>query len=338
MLETKSIGAILDINFTEEIDVCVLETIGLRISNNPKYLKLLDDKGITEIIGLNEKSFIKKSNAFIYNNFTYKDATFKDFEPNPNLKKLLVISEFYCQALWIIKDNSVQFEQAHLIFSEKTNEFMEVNVHSNFWNSAYSNAIGQRITTEFTREEIEESELIFLSIFSANISSEQKNNSSILLTNSLSRLVRAFYFLRSARTTSDIGTKISIYISVLESLFSVSNNELRHRLSENIAFFLSDYSEERMEIYKTVQTAYDIRSSIVHGDGLQSRFIKNDAKLLLENAIETDSILRNCFKKILQNDKLYDLFTTDDKKVISNYFKGLIFGAEKPARHNVQKQ
>jgi hypothetical protein len=155
---------------------------------------------------------------------------------------------------------------------------------------------------------------------------DELSHESVKVTSKISRLARAFYFLQSARSSEDIGTKLALYCSVFESIFSISNTELKHRLSETVAFFLTNDSKERLEIYKTLQMAYDIRSSIVHGDGIQSKFLKNDFQLLKQIATQTDEILRRSIKKVILSTELYDLFTTKSRDDISNYIQNIIFG------------
>jgi len=322
MLETFTIAGILNIEFEEEINEFLLEEINLKITNKVELFKSrISDEATSKIIGLNEKNFIIENKNTLFRDFKFEDTTFETFDPNINLKKFLVITEFYCQSLWLIKDNSVQFELAHMIYKNKQYK----TIHSNFWNSCYSTSIGKIEKTVFTKDEIIESVDILKLVLSCNFNDKKIENEAIILTSDSTRLSRAFYFLKSARNTRDIGTKISIYCSVLESLFSVSNTELRHRLSESISFFIADIYEERIIIYKHLQTAYDIRSSVVHGDGLQSRFLKNESINLINTAKETDNIIRKCLVKIMQNTDLFDLFTKGKKEEISNYLQNIIF-------------
>lgn len=334
MLETKTIAGILYLEIKEKVNVNILDLTDfiIKVTNLPSAYKNILDSSVSQIIGLNEQNFIINNKIVLLNEFTY-DISLKDFDPHPNLHKILVISEYYCQALWLIKDNAVQLELAHLIYKSKTHK----HVHSNYWNTSYSNAIGKRISTKFTEVEIRESKHILKSIMSIVYTDDQKvDHKNVVLTNKISRLSRSFIFLKSARTTNDIGTKISLYCSVFESLFSVSNTELRHRLSETISFFLSENFDERMFIYKTIQKAYDIRSSIVHGDGLQKRFLKNNNELLFEIAVNTDEILRKCFRKILRNSEYLELFRTGNQEELLKFFQNLIFKQTMP--NNQYKQ
>ena len=54
-------------------------------------------------------------------------------------------------------------------------------------------------------------------------------------------------------------------------------NELRYRLSLRVAFFIGKSHDERRKIFEITQFAYDLRSSIVHGDEIEKD--KNDNRL-----------------------------------------------------------
>lgn len=316
-MKTKCITSILYLEIDKSINENIFEELGFKITNNPMLInKILNPQYIKEIIGRAEYDSIINIGSVLTQEED-DDKNDKDFNERDYLIHFLKFSEFFCQALWMIKDNSVHFELSHL--------FYENNVHSNLWNTSYSNAIGTVENTYFNKEEINQAINIFPGVLAINLLQKPLENESIRLTSKISRLCRAFYFLTSARNTDDIGTKISIYCSVLESLFSISNTELRHRLSETVAFFLEDKYAERMTIYQAIKLAYDIRSSVVHGDGLSSKFLKNDAKLLLLTATNIDEIIRACFRKIILDDFLYDLFTEKSKEEIGNYFQDLIF-------------
>lgn len=321
MLKTNSIAAIHYLESEDSIDEFILPEFNLKITNNAdSYADILTDKDFQSIVGLNEFNFLSCNKLVLLNRFQY-DITVEEFQPFLNLEKILILSEIYCQTLWLIKDNAVQFELAHLIYE---NEGLKT-VHSNFWNSSYSLSTGVREAKQFTKEEISKAKELFQLVLINNFNSNEKVNDNVLLTSTVSRLNRAFYFLRAARTTSEIGTKVSLYCSVLESLFSVSTTELKHRLSETVAFFLSQDFKIRKSIYQTIQNAYDIRSSVIHGDGIQSKFLKEDAKILKVTAIGTDDVLRKCFLKILESEELYQLFTEKSKAEISEFFQNLIF-------------
>lgn len=318
MINTISFSSILYLKIEENIELDILKTFNLEIFNNlTRIEKLIDNDHIKQIIGLNEVDSIQILGHVLYNKFDY-DISEDDFDERRCLINFLVVNQFFFQALWLVKDNSIHSELAHLIFGDEKGH----KIHSNFWNSFYSKSSGKREETIFSKDELELAISYFQKLLVTNFNSDVNPLSPGAKSTKLSR---AIYFLQSARNSSDLGTKISIYYSVLESIFSISTAELRHRLSETIALFLENDTEKRIELYKTVQTGYDIRSSIVHGDGIQSRYLKNNGEILLDISIKVDDIIRKCIRKILDDKQLYDLFTIKEKADISEYIQTLIF-------------
>lgn len=299
----------------------IIKEIGFGISCKKPFVESkLNQRNVKEIIGLSEYHSINNNGLILF--LEEDEKNYKtNFIERDYLIRFLKLSEFFSQALWLVKDNSVHYELGHLIYQANNS----TNVHSNMWLSSYSTCVGTVEPTYFSKEELIEAIEILPAVISISLLKKPLENESVRLTSKISRLSRAFYFLTSARNTDDIGTKVSIYCSVLESLFSVSNSELRHRLSETVSFFLENKFENKIELYKTLKLAYDIRSSVVHGDGLQSRFLKNESQLLLSTAKDVDEIIRRCFRKIMTDEFLYELFTEKSKDEIGLYFQELIF-------------
>jgi len=319
MIKTHSFTSIYFIDVDDNIDKII--AYNFRISSNLNRINsILQTGNVKNIIGFNEAQSLESSKCVFYNNFDY-DIAVEKFNDRNCLISTLLLSEFFYHALWLIKDNSVQCELAHLLFfTEKS-----YSIHSNFWSSSYSNSIGNTESTYFSSSDLDNAIRLFPIILQTNKQDTPTENSAIKVTSKTSRLSRAFFFIQSARSTHDIGTKISLYCSVLESIFSISTSELKHRLSEAVSFFLENTSVSRKITYKSLQNAYDIRSSVVHGDGIQSKFLKNDAQLLLNTAKETDEILRRCIRKIIESSELYELFTVKNKGEVGEYLQNLIF-------------
>lgn len=290
------------------------------LTNNRNILKTIStDFSTLSIIGFNEINALNNKTSFFHYNKKL-EININDFDDRSFLINHLVLIEIFCQALWIIKDNSVYSEMGHLIYGE----LKAPHIHSNNWEHSFKNCLGKNETVKFTTTEIEEAIKMFHRLFNISYVGEELEQTAKITATS-SRMSRAIYFLESARITSDIGVKIANYCTVLESIFSVSNTELRHRLSETVSHFIGTNKVEKMEIYKILQVAYDIRSSIVHGDGISSKFTKNNFELLKSTIIKTDDILRKCFYKILNDDKLIELFTTKTKDEINEYNQNQIF-------------
>lgn len=319
MIKTICFTGLFNISIQAEVEIKILDNLILT-NKKTSIPQILIPAQIKNVIGINEiESIIANELIFISkDSLFFKETTFNE---NSFLKKFLVLTELFCQALWLVKDNSANTEMGHLIFENEGN----IGVHSNFWNSKYCNSIGNLDKTHFNNEEIKKAIFFLPLIFSIHYIDLNLINETVKMSSKVSPLLRGFFFLHSARNSEDIGTKISHYCSAFESIFSVSTSELKHRLSETIAFFLAEIQEERLKIYKNVQQAYDIRSAVVHGDGIPNKFLKNDFELLFSTAKSIDEILRKSITKILTHSELTELFTIKTKEDISNYLQYLIF-------------
>lgn len=168
----------------------------------------------------------------------------------------------------MIKDNSVRFNIGHLKYTDD----LTLTVHSNFVNSLFSNCIAKKNVTKFSKEEIIDALIYFDFFFNLTLNSnEDKFENTHAEVN---RINRAFYFVDLARKNFDIGTKVSLYCSAFECLFSVAATELRHRLSETIANFLGKDIATKKILYEDVKSIYDLRSSLAHGSGINKKLIK----------------------------------------------------------------
>jgi hypothetical protein len=321
MIKTKTFVAILFLEIEPNITKTIYSDFDFRISSNIQLVKnILNTGDIRNIIGYNEAQALEFSNCFYYSESDF-DVSIENFNDRNCLIGKLLLIELFSHALWLVKDNSIHCELAHLYFS--TNK--GYTIHSNFWNTSYTNALGVVENMSFSNDELDQAIKLFPIVIATNYIKKPLENSAIKVTSNTTRLSRAFYFIQSARNSTDIGTKISLYCSVLESIFSVSTSELKHRLSETVAFFLEDNYDDRKIVYKALQNAYDIRSSVVHGDGIQSKFLKNDSALLLKSTRETDEIIRRCIRKIISTNELYELFTEKNRDEIAEYLQNLIF-------------
>ena len=312
---------IISINELALSELCAYEvTPDFFLTNNKKILENITNNFSTiSIIGFNEINALQNKTCY----FHYSKSLTNDisaFHDRSFLINHLVLIELFCQALWIIKDNSVYSEMGHLVYGDIADPF----VHTNNWEHSFKNCFGTNETVEFTKTEIENSIIIFYKLFKISYAGKEIEQFAKITATS-SRLSRALYFLESARITADIGVKIANYCTVLESIFSVSTTELRHRLSESVAHFIGTDKINKTEIYKTLQIAYDIRSSIVHGDGISAKFTKNNFELLKTTITKTDDILRKCFQKILNDETLIELFTKKSKEDINTFNQNQIF-------------
>lgn len=321
MIQSKIFTSIFYLEIEGECTENILESLNLFITNNIKPIQeLLIDKEVRMMVGFNESNSLENSKCSFYQPNS-SEGDFNEFNDKAFLINTLIHLQMFYHALWLVKDNAIHCELAHLIYEDREHRA----IHSNLWASFYTDSLGKLEDVIFTVDEIKTAISFFQIILEINKQNTPLTNDAIKLTYKTSRLSRALYFVHSARTAVDIGTKISLYCSVLESIFSVSNAELKHRLSETVAFFLESDIIGKKTVYKKLQNAYDIRSAVVHGDGIQSKFLKNEAKLLLETVTDIDEIIRRCLRKIFDNHELYKLFTIKDREEINAYLQDLIF-------------
>jgi len=136
-----------------------------------------------------------------------------------------------------------------------------------------------------------------------------------------SRISRALFHITAGRSEPDIPLKITSYCSALETLFSTSQAELSHQLSERVAFFLGTSPEERLALFRKTKKAYGIRSKIVHGDAVK----ESELETIINFSEFCDNTLRDICRIILSSEENLQVFMGNPSK-IDDYFMGLIFG------------
>ncbi len=107
---------------------------------------------------------------------------------------------------------------------------------------------------------------------------------------------------------------------VLESLFTTDNQEITHKMSERIAFFLEENREKRRILFKRIKKIYKIRSNIVHGTDVSK--IINDRSTELSEDLER--IVQSVVKKVIINPQLCETFSGKHSKR-EEFFDKLIF-------------
>ena len=102
----------------------------------------------------------------------------------------------------------------------------------------------------------------------------------------------------------------------LEALLG-TNFELRFRISQRIAFFLSDNREESSKLFNDAKMSYGMRSCIVHGSSYKN---KEDSERIGYN---TEKFIRNALTKILDNDNFIKVFNNNTER--NKYLDDLVF-------------
>ena len=141
-----------------------------------------------------------------------------------------------------------------------------------------------------------------------------------IVSNKATRVDRFLNFVQIARRSSVPAMKISQMCSALESLFSTSTTELTHRLSERVAFFIGESSEDKEAIYQFMKKVYAVRSQVTHGSHINNAVAESTPELSLKML----ELLRRIIFKILEDDCSSDV-VYGDNEFIENHFRKCLF-------------
>src|SRR5438309_6003726 len=238
-------------------------------------------------------------------------------EPDPTkavrfLTTWLQILRAFFMALWVVRDNAVNCE---LGFLEHDVPSQGLTHASNFIAALFSTARGGTDRITFSIADVRRAREYFSSFFlpvmygrdvGSGIAFEppMKPPPAVISAKGVHRLPRLLYFLGAARCATDLGVKVSLYMTCLEILFSTEANELTHRLSERVAFFLRRDPGERFAVYKRLRRAYGIRSKVVHGSVMSEGIQKE----LPEVATDIDELLRQLILTIISDEAARGVF------------------------------
>ena len=307
-----------NITFDDEIDLLngIQLSEGFYLTNNKSIITELITRDAIPIMGLNEYENIHTLSFVVYR----KDGISEElFDERKDLIGFLKFNALLCQALWLIKDNAVLFELGHLIYTNKKKK----TLHSNYLNVMYSNHLGESNTEKYTLVELKKIPEILTFLLSISEGKANQNYTNII--NEYNRVERAFIFIQSARATYDVGVKVGQYCTAFECLFSVSTTELKHRLSETISFLLGNNQDTKRKIYNDMQKAYDLRSSVVHGDTISAKYSKQEYQLLKETAKNCDSYLREIFNMFFTNKDLFLIYAHKSNDELQSHILDMIF-------------
>lgn len=309
-MKIKLVTALFNIEIKGDLKSGLLLQNEFKITNNKAVKLSLVNKYMEEAAGMLETEAIKYSNAVIYSYKEIEDSR----QPQEILVEFLREVGIFLNVLWIIKDNSVNYEMGFIEYYDKG----IIKIDSNLMSPIYTCSNGKVIKTVFSKKEIRKAGKFYTKDIEPI--TDESDYEITPLRKGINRVERAFYFLQSARNQSDMGIKVSDYCTTLEALFSTSSSELAHQLAERIALFLGQNTPAKSKIYGDIKTAYKIRSKIVHGDALK----KKDIDQVIDISILCDEYIRQSFSKIRLNKKLSQLFDSS-QETLNNYFVELIF-------------
>jgi len=299
----------------------------LRVTNDFKFRKELLTPVFMKAVGGLETQAILTDDALIYGDLEPESRCTPDACLH-TLSQLLHWVGLFLNALWLVKDNAATFE---LGFLELKTSGLPPVWFSNFLAQTVQMADGTKPKVKFSRSELRKGRELFRNVLMplSLIGDDEVEGpktfaifGSINVSNAtVPRLKRAFYFLSGARTNRDLGMKVAMYCSLLESLFSSDSNEITHKISHRISIFLSEDTKDRCNLYNRVKKAYGIRSKVLHGDSLAD----SASKALKDVSRDVDDIVRRILLKIIGDPSLVNLFNAD-KKILDEYFLRSSFG------------
>ena len=276
--------------------------------------------------GLEYRSLLDTAHAIHWTTRAFPKA-----ESDPQLaEKLLAdwlqMMRVYLQSLWLVRDHAVDCE---IGFAESEHPIKGTMGSSNFIGVLTFKSDGSRNSTEFTLDELKTARsycndfLLPLAVGDAEYLKDAmpKPRKRSPFSKGRGRLNRFNYFLSAARSEGQPAVRVSLYMTCMEILFSTETAELTHLLSQRVAFFLGDTSDERKEIFRTMKRAYGIRSKIVHGGTLSPKWEDE----LEQVSIEIDALVRRIFVKILGDKELFHRFEQRKEDELNDYFLDLIF-------------
>jgi hypothetical protein len=302
-----------------------LGTEGLFLTNETERIAKLVSPILTRAMGSLERNCLLETAHAVYYTLTSKAESDSQLVEE-FLGHWLQHIRLYFQSLWLIRDNAVRCEIA---FAEWHHPTKGPTHSSKFIIASAFKSDGSQDTTEFTLDELKTARSYFSDFLHPLATVESENLEDAIgkperpkspFHKGLSRLTRFNYFLSGARSEGEVAVRISLYMTCMEILFSTEPTELTHKLSQRVACFLGETTEERIEIFRTMKRAYGIRSKIVHG-GTLPRKLEDDLKQV---STEIDSLIRRIFFKVLSTEELIHRFEQPSEQ-LEEYFLDLIF-------------
>jgi Apea-like HEPN len=305
--------------------ISTTESLGRGFEFRDTYF-LTNDKSVTlplvasieKYIGPIESNHIRKAPAVIYSLFPAESPPRDHTEALRDLGVHLRFTELILLALWYVKDNAVSSELGFLR-NPHSGHPSEFSVASNQIITRATTADGRSPSISFSLAELRAARAVV-----DRTDPVSGNDGEGAFVESI-RFERAGYFVQAARSSAAPGVKITHYVTALEALFGTDNQELSHKLSERVAFFLGETPEERLNIFARMKAAYTVRSRTVHG----APHTAKGAQSIPALAQTVDSLARRSLVKISSSEGLYQLMNGNDAG-IDEYFVRLIFGAADP--------
>lgn len=287
--------------------------------------KIFNDHVYKQIGNINIREFISK--PFFVSFLEIRDKEDFAITTTKTYSALNALASF----IWLAKDNCIDVGLMYSYYAD-----VDDIVLSKYKIANTSNAKGEYSETILNLEDLKLAEKAFLKVTELQNNKPDKKkapNPEINLTrpvisdtgyhyrdyNENNRIQRALSFLVMARSNSFLPLKVSIYIAILETLFTTDSIEVNYKVCQRVAFYLGGDYEKKFANFQKVKEAYDIRSKFFHGQELAKK--KDTRGYLASVSVEIDNILRNILTKVLFEDS--ELFLKDNN-FLNSYYNQLV--------------
>ena len=295
----------------------------LKISNSKSVAARLITNQLPSRIGELELQRILSGDPFVYTVATFPLDEATEENQLSLLFTCMVHTQQFMNMLWLVKDNSVNFELGFLQYPFTKGPGM-VRVSSNGLNRAFCKADGNRSQVIFNANEIKEAIAYHRLFFGGRAFELFDPSSPRVPVGEITRLSRAIYFLQAARATWNLPEKVAFYCTSFESLVSTSPTELAHQVAERVAFLIGADGSDSVEVYRNLKRAYGTRSKLVHGGKLTS-----GTERYLTDSKNCDTYLRRLIHVLIGDQQVRDAIEQNPEKV-DQFFLDRIFGNNKP--------
>lgn len=278
---------------------------GLFITNNPKFIQGLLEPflNLETIIGKMEYRYLISGSPILYS----INKAVSELPLISEVNNFMVKAQFFSQAIWLLKDSSVNIELCFGISPTKES----YDVHSNYMAAYFTDSKGKVSTINFNKYQLRDA--ISKYILDTDIDYNEKFKEKAKLVKGTTRQNRSLHHFMSARGSNSLEYKIANYCAGFESLLSTSQSELSHQLSERLAILLNNSKLSKIDIYKISKRIYGIRSKVVHGGTV-------DTKDLEELSTYCDDFARQLFNNSLGGSEFADALSLADSSKYDEYF------------------
>ena len=237
----------------------------LKISNSQSVAKRLLTDFLRENIGTLEANHVLSGRPFVYALSEYPFEDTSQEKQRDVLFAHLAHAQVFTNVLWLVKDNSINFELGFLQFPHRG---PLARVSSNSLSATFSDATRSRTETTFDETELKLAIEYYREIYGWTHDEFIIPELPPSALGKLDRVSRSLYFVQAARAASNLPEKVAYFCTCFESLVSTSPSELAHQVAERVASLIGETPTDAIDIYRNIKRAYDTRSKLVHGGQL----------------------------------------------------------------------